>query len=221
MKTKLVSISVDDLEVKGEITRHEKYYLEVQILHPYVNWDSYRAISPVILRNAPNPFINSWEEMSEVILLNTYKKLKIIDDDIDPIVKRYDDLLEEIDTVSVLDKDMEKRITKKLRDKFFRKDLFTSTITGLIATYHDEPIIEKIINTYKNENKKLYLKNDFMSLKMPFKEMDIQMLSQKVRRLEHWFKEDASYITDERLDNYNLLKKRIIALLEKQNQIKK
>ncbi len=60
-----------------------------------------------------------------------------------------------------------------------------------------------------------------MSLKMPFKEMDIQMLSQKVRRLEHWFKENASYITDERLDNYNLLKKRIIALLEKQNQIKK
>ena len=29
-----------------------------------------------------------------------------------------------------------------------------------------------------------------MSLKKPFKEMDIQMLSQKVRRLEYWFKED-------------------------------
>ncbi len=102
MKTKLISINVDGLEVIGKITRHEKYYLEVEILHPYVNWKNYRSISPVILRNSPNPFINSWEEMSEEILLNSYKKLKSIDKNIDSVVKEYENLNEEINAVTTL-----------------------------------------------------------------------------------------------------------------------
>jgi hypothetical protein len=157
MKTKLISISVDGLEVIGKITRRENYYLEVEILQPYVNWKNYRSVSPVILRNSPNPFINSWKEMSEEILLNSYKKLKSIDENLDSVVKDYEDLNEEINAVSVLDNDLKKRIIKKLRDQFFRKDLFVSSVTGLIATYHDEAIIEKIINTYRSEKKKIYL----------------------------------------------------------------
>jgi len=42
--------------------------------------------------------------------------------------------------------------------------------------------------------------------------MDVQTLIQKVRRLEYWFEENSSYITDEKLDNYNLLKKRMLEL---------
>ena len=221
MKTKLISISVDGLEVIGKITRHEKYYLEVEILHPYVNWKSYRSVSPVILRNSPNPFINSWEEMSEEILLNSYKKLKSIDENIDRIVKKYENLNEEIIAVSVLDNDLKKRIIKKLRDQYFRNDLFVSSVTGLIATYHDEAIVEKIMNTYRTEKKKIYFKNDLESLKIPFKEMDIQTLSKKVHKLEYRFKEDAKYITDEKLDHYNLLKKRILELKENRNNIEK
>jgi hypothetical protein len=221
MKTKLISISVDGLEVIGKITRRENYYLEVEILQPYVNWKNYRSVSPVILRNSPNPFINSWKEMSEEILLNSYKKLKSIDENLDSIVKDYEDLNEEINAVSVLDNDLKKRIIKKLRDQFFRNDLFVSSVTGLIATYHDEAIIEKIINTYRSEKKKIYLKNDFMSLKIPFKEMDIQTLNQKIHGLEYWFKEDTKYITDEKLDHYNLLKERVLDLIENRNNIEK
>lgn len=48
-----------------------------------------------------------------------------------------------------------------------------------------------------------------MSIKMPFKDMDIQMLSQKLRRLESYFEEDSSNVTDYYLDMYNTLNKRI------------
>lgn len=48
-----------------------------------------------------------------------------------------------------------------------------------------------------------------MSFKMPFEEMDIQMLSQKLRILKSYFEEDSSNMTDHYLDMYNTLSKRI------------
>ncbi len=217
-KSKL-HLTIDGVEVIGKITQLEKFYIEVEILHPYVNWTSFLAIGG-LCRSTPNHFLSEHgEKYAHGILTESYKKIKFIDERIDRAVKEYDELIEEINSVSILDNDLKKRIIEKLRDHFFRKQLFVSNVTGLIATYSDEPKIEKIIKSYKNEKKKIYLKKDAMSLKKPFNEMDIQMLSQKVRRLEYWFKENASYITDKRLDNYNLLKKRILELIEKQNNI--
>ena len=184
MKTKLVSISVDDLEVKGKITRHEKYYLEVEILHPYVNWKSYRTISPVILRGSPNPFLNKWEEMSEEILRESYKKIKMIDEKIDGLTEDYNNLTEEIaELENIQRKEIKERIVKKLNDWFYHDHIFVSSVTGMIATISERPVIEEIIKIFKNDKKKIYLKKDAMSLKIPFEEMDIQMLSQKVSRL--------------------------------------
>ncbi len=44
---------------------------------------------------------------------------------------------------------------------------------------------------------------------MSFKEMDLQMLSQKLRRLEYYFRKSSIHINDKNLDNYNLIKERI------------
>ena len=216
MKTEMLSLTIDGIEVKGKITRHEKYHLEVEILHPYVNWKSYRSISPVILRGSPNPFLNRWKELSEEILTNSYEKLKMIDERIDNLTIEYNNLTEDIiELENIQKKEIKERIVKKLNDWFYHNHIFVSSVTGMIATISDRPQIEEIIKVYKAEKKKIYLKKDAMSLKKPFNEMDIQMLSQKVRRLEYWFKEDASNITDERLDNYNLLKKIISEVLKK------
>lgn len=212
MKKGEFSIMIDGIEVTGKITQLDKFYIEVEILQPYVNWSSFLAIGG-LCRRTPNHFLSEHgEKYAQRILTESYKKIKFLDENIDRAVKDYDKLIDEIKAASVLDNDLEKRIIKKLRDHFFRNQLFVSSVTGLTATYYDEPKIEEIIKTYKTEKKKIYLKKDFMSLKIPFKEMDIQMLSQKMRRLEYWFKEDTSNITDERLDHYNLLKKRISEL---------
>lgn len=48
-----------------------------------------------------------------------------------------------------------------------------------------------------------------MSLKKSFKDFNIQTLIQKQERLESAFKESSEHITDIRLDNYNLIRKRI------------
>lgn len=218
MKKGKFSIMIDEVEVTGKITQLKNFFIEVEILKPYVNWSSFLAIGG-LCRSTPNHFLSEHgEKYAQRILTESYKKIKIIDEKIDSVIKEYDNLIEEIDAVSVLDKYLEKRIIKKLRDQFFRDALFVSNVTGLIATYHDEPIIEEIIKTYKTEKKKIYLKKDAMSLKKPFKEMDIQMLSQKVRRLEFWFNEDRIHITDNNLDMYNLVKKRIKELLSSKTE---
>lgn len=48
-----------------------------------------------------------------------------------------------------------------------------------------------------------------MSFKMNFEDMDIQMLSQKLRRLKAYFEEDSTYITDHYLDMHNKIEHRI------------
>ena len=60
---------------------------------------------------------------------------------------------------------------------------------------------------------------EFMSLKMPIDQLDIQMLSMKLRRFEAVFKEDPSQITEVRLSNCRWIRNRIIELKnEKDNQ---
>ena len=156
MKTKMLSLTIDGIEVKGKINRLEQFYIEVEILQPYVNWTSFLTIGG-LCRRTPNHFLSEHgEKYAQRILTESYKKIKIIDEKIDRIIKEYDDLMEEIEAVLVLENDLEKRIIKKLRDQFFRNDLFVSSVTGLIATYYDEAIVEKIIRAYKTEKKKIY-----------------------------------------------------------------
>jgi len=157
MKKGKFSIIIDDVKVTGEITQLEKFYIEVEIMQPYVNWTSFLAIGG-LCRSTPNHFLSEHgEKYAQRILTESYKKIKIIDKSIDRIVKEYNELIEETNAASVLDNDLDKRIIKKLRDHFFRNQLFISNVTGLIATYHDEPKIEEIIKTYKTEKKKIYL----------------------------------------------------------------
>ena len=157
MKKGKFSIIIDDVKVTGEITQLEKFYIEVEIMQPYVNWTSFLAIGG-LCRSTPNHFLSEHgEKYAQRILTESYKKIKIIDKSIDRIVKDYDDFIEETKAVSILDNDLEKRIIEKLRDHFFRNQLFVSSVTGLIATYYDEPIVEKIIKVYKAEKKKIFL----------------------------------------------------------------
>ena len=157
MKKGKFSIIIDDVKVTGVITQLEKFYIEVEIMQPYVNWTSFLAIGG-LCRSTPNHFLSEHgEKYAQRILTESYKKIKIIDKSIDRIVKDYDDFIEETKAISILDNDLEKRIIEKLRDHFFRNQLFISSVTGLIATYYDEPIVEKIIKVYKAEKKKIFL----------------------------------------------------------------
>lgn len=103
--------------------------------------------------------LKSYDEVSKRLLLNSYRKLKIIDDDFAKICYVYEDLLEEINEVEKLNEsEIKNRILDKLNDWFFHDFIFKNRVTNLIATIYEVPKIIEIIETYKSEKRKLFLK---------------------------------------------------------------
>jgi len=158
MKKPKLHLTINGVEVTGKITQLEKFYLEVEILQPYVNWTSFLAIGG-LCRSTPNHFLTEHgDKYAHRILTESYKKIKIIDEKIDRIVEVHDDLIEEASEVSKLTNEtVKKRVIEKLNDWFYHDFIFTSCVTGMITTISDRPQIEEIIKTYKKEKRKIYL----------------------------------------------------------------
>lgn len=74
MKTKMLSLTIDGIEVKRKITRLEQFYIVVEILQPYLNWRNFLAIGG-LCRGTPNHFLSEHgKKYAERILTETYKK---------------------------------------------------------------------------------------------------------------------------------------------------
>ena len=156
-KDQIFSIDVDGTRVIGKITLLEKFDFEVDILYPYKNWKNPWHISG-LGRGTPNHFLKTYKKRSVVELRESYKKLKMIDDNIDQIVKVHDNLNEEIQLVTKLeDSKVKDRVISKLNDWFYNGFIFTSSVTGMIGTISDVPQIEDILKIYKKEKRKIYL----------------------------------------------------------------
>lgn len=130
----------------------------VEIFYPFVNWKNYSLISG-LSRMTPNHFLKNYKEVSEGLLINSYKKLKEIDERMSNIVKVYDDMSDEVSSISILEDDLVKdRIISKLYDWFYGNYIFNSSVTSMITTISDKPQIEQIIKEYKSTKRKIYLR---------------------------------------------------------------
>ena len=106
MKKGKFSIMIDDVEVIGKITQLKNFYIEVEIIQPYVNWSSFLAIGG-LCRSTPNHFLSEHgEKYAHQILTESYKKIKFLDENIDRAVKEYNELIEETKAISVLDNNL-------------------------------------------------------------------------------------------------------------------
>ena len=82
----------------------------------------------------------------------------MIDESIDRIINVHDDLLAEINEISIMENEKVKsRITDKLDDWFYKDFLFVSSVTGMITSISDRPQIESIITEYKSTQRKIYM----------------------------------------------------------------
>ena len=149
-------ISIDDQKVVGEIVRLDKYYIEVEILSPFKNWSNHSSITGMGRMSSHN-FLVTYKEVSKRLLTESYRKLKIIDESIDRISnvfithERHINSLKDIGDIEVRDS-----IRSKLNDWFFDDFLFTSSVTGLIASVNEEEKIIAIITSYKSTGEKIY-----------------------------------------------------------------
>jgi hypothetical protein len=153
----LIEITFGNQLVTGRIVKLDKYYIEIEILSPFINWKNFSIISGPAKMSSYN-FLVTYEEVSKRLLSNSFRKLKIIDESIDRIVKVYNNMTEELKAVNIVqDEVIRERIIYKLNDWFFHDFLFTSSVTGLIASNSERAKIEEIISTYENEQRKIYL----------------------------------------------------------------
>ena len=156
-KGQIFSIDVEGTRVVGKITLLEEFHFEVEIMYPYKNWKNQWHISG-LSRGNPNHFLKIWKKRSVVQLKESYEKLKMIDERIDRIVNVYNDLNEEKQLVLKLKNSKVKdRIISKLNDWFFHDFLFTSNVTGMVASVSERPVIEEIIIQYRDERVKIYM----------------------------------------------------------------
>jgi hypothetical protein len=158
MSPNKISVEHDGKIIEGKINVRDKFDMEVEITKPYVKYLKHSGFRGPG-RQTPHHFLTEYgDKRAKEFLIEIYKKLKIIDESIDRIVRLYDQYLEEVSITSVIEKvEFRDGINSKLQDWFF-SCLFTPSVTGLVASivYDRDKIIE-IIEVYKKEKRKLYL----------------------------------------------------------------
>ena len=152
---KTIELIFDNVLLKGLILKREKYYIEVQLISPFEAWKNYGMISGMC-RATPNHLLTEYGDKTiRRLLIESYQKSKILYDSFDRISNVYLDYKVELISLNeISDIQIRSKIQNKLEDWFFDA-IFTSCITGVIASINDRDHIFKILENHlkQNENK--------------------------------------------------------------------
>ena len=158
MIDKKIIINQNGIEIIGKIIELDEHFIKIEIISPYCNWTN-QSKSNGMSRLSPNNFLNRYEEVSKRLLLDSYNKIKIIDENIERICNVFDMLNEELNEAEKLDASKTKeRIISKLQDWFFKDFIFTSSVTNLVPSIDERKKILDFIVSYKFGKNKDFLK---------------------------------------------------------------
>ena len=140
-KKQIEFVATDGVVVKGRITNLQEWFIEVEILEPYVGWTEHLSCNGPGRMN-PSNFISRAEDLSVTLLSNLYYKMKNFDESLPFQVERYKLLLEEKEALKYIDDDeIRDSIDSKISDAylplgitFLDKEKFLKTIEDFIAT---------------------------------------------------------------------------------------
>ena len=105
--------------LKGLILKREKFYIEVQLISPFEAWENYTIIS-VTCRGAPTHLLTEYgDKVIRRLLIESYKKFKILYDSFDRISNVYANYKDELISIhEISDFEIMGRIKNKLEDWF-------------------------------------------------------------------------------------------------------
>ena len=153
---KSIEFTFDNVLLKGLVLKRDKFFIKVQLISPFESWDTYFIISGMC-RSTPNHFLTEQGDKAiRRLLIESYQKFKIIYDSFDRISNVYINFQMELKSLyEISDIEIRNKIKSKLEDWFFNK-IFTSSVTGIIASYNDRSYIFEIFENHlkQNENKK-------------------------------------------------------------------
>ena len=158
MESEFVTVIVEDVVVVGQITCRQKDFISVQMISPYWGWEKYSSVTGPA--RAHCSYLTSLgDEVVRDLLRDNYTKIKTIDHGIERYAKVYDHLQSELRLISKMPNSVTKwRITDKVRWWFHSEFLFSTSVTGIVASLDERKSIEEILKTYKKEGRKTYLK---------------------------------------------------------------
>jgi len=143
-----IEFTFDNVLLKGLVLDRERFFIKVQLISPFEAWENYSIISGMC-RVTPNHFLTEQGDNTiRQLLIESYQKFKMLYDSIDRISNVYINLkFELISLYEISDIEMRNKIKSKLEDWFF-DTIFTSSITGTIATYNDRSYIFEILENH-------------------------------------------------------------------------
>jgi len=145
---KTIEFIFDNVLLKGLILKRERYYIEVQLISPFEAWKNYGMISGMC-RMTPKHLLTEYgEEVIRQLLIASYQKSKMLHDSFDRISKVHLDYKSELISLNeISDIQMRSKIQNKLEDWFF-DTIFTSGVTGVIASNNDRDHIFEILEKH-------------------------------------------------------------------------
>jgi len=146
---------VDENVVVGEITRWEKYVIDVVMVSPYLGWEEHMTITGWLTILHYGDFLTEYgEKRAKLALITCYKKAKIVYSDLERFTWIYGNLRKELQEVAKIpDPDIRKTIKEKLIDWFFNVAVFSRLSTGLYAGEKDRMLTFKILEDYIKQTK--------------------------------------------------------------------
>jgi len=151
-----IAIEIDGITVEGMIIKREKFHIEVEITSPFNNYRNYWLISGMCRGTKDHFLTESGEKVALDTLKNIYKKLDMIDKNIEREILLYQEYLAEISQTSYIPKyEVSDRVRSKLEDWLFH-NIFVSSVTNLTASHNERPQLFKILEAYSINKVKLY-----------------------------------------------------------------
>ena len=158
MDSNIITIEYDGQIITGQIILRTKFSLRIRITSPYANWEDGSVIWGQGRAILYHFLTEEGTRTARELLLNIYRKIKFIDENMIAINLVYEKLEQELAEVDKLeDSDLKKRIIKKLNDHFFDDFLLSTSVTGLRTNITEREDIINIIMAYRLLGWRLYM----------------------------------------------------------------
>jgi len=151
--------TVKGVVVIGEIIQRTRLWITLRILAPYIGWENTIGKANQALGTDRHFWTIKGNDYVEKyglrLLIESYEKVKVIDESIDVFAEIYDELQKEL---KAIDKPVESATKEEMKRELYRSYYNNLKITyGLHLGIYDYEQFEKIILSYKLDKRKIYL----------------------------------------------------------------
>lgn len=162
IKPKTFEQNIDGVKVVGEFTHRDNKSMSVRLISPFIGWEIGSLFFPWYTTTYKMDYMTVRAEIkAKEIIKDMYLKICEIDENLSYITKAYFEMQEELSLFKDMDPSMvQKRAKEKLESNFYDHCLFRDSSENLSYSSMNRSAIRNIIETYREKNIKIYLRDE-------------------------------------------------------------